>query len=322
MVWPLHINTIPVTRLFKRQRHTYPLLDESVINTLRQFAQRSVKTALDVHMAVHQRLLGEKLSPYVRQGYEFAEVRPYQPGDSARFINWQRYASTRQLYINRFVEERRPQCWLVMDRRTTMQFGTRVRLKITQAAMFAVYHLYKAHYQQIAVGGVVIENRCQWFDARSSSRDLQILQQHIIAPCTPVSPLVTEPALERVLRNLRVRCQPGCLIFLISDFHDLDDTTTASLSALTAAHAVCALHIVDRVEECMPGHGVFNLTDNHTDQTYRIDCNNTSLRKSADLTLQQALLAKQKRLKQHGVQYRCIHADENLLDTDTLLYAR
>lgn len=322
MAWPLNITALSTPR-FLRRRHIYPpLLAASELNTLRQLAQQSLSNALDVDLEVHQRLLGEKLSPFVKQGYEFAEIRPYQAGDSIRFINWRRFANTGQLYINRFVEERRPQCWLVMDRRSSMRFGTRVRLKVTQAAMLAIYHIYKAHYHQLAVGGVVLDTHSQWFDARTSSLDLQTLQQHIIAPCTPISTDAHESQLDAVLRQLRVRCQPGCLIFIISDFRDLHANSSATLAALSAQHMVSALHIVDPVEAALPEHGIFDLIDNDMAQIQRVDCNNASKRHSIDSTLQDTLLATEQLLTQHNLHYRRIYSDEDLLNSNQLSYGR
>lgn len=322
MTWPLNITALSTPR-FLRRGHRYPsLLAKAELNTLRQLAQQSLSTALDVDLEVHQRLLGERLSPFVKQGYEFAEIRPYQVGDSIRFINWRRYASTGQLYINRFVEERRPQCWLVMDRRSSMRFGTRVRLKVAQAAMLAIYHIYKAHYHQLAVGGVVLDAHSQWFDARTSSLDLQTLQQHIIAPCTPAATPAHEPQLDAVLRQLSVRCQPGCLIFIISDFRDLHANSSATLAALSAAHRVSALHIIDPVEAALPEHGIFDLIDNDIAPIQRVDCNNASTRHAIDSALQASLQATERLLTQHDLHYRRIYSDENLLDSNPVTHGR
>jgi uncharacterized protein (DUF58 family) len=258
----------------------------------------------------------------VKQGYEFAEIRPYQAGDSVRFINWRRYANTGQLYINRFQEERRPQCWLVMDRRNAMCFGTHVRLKVAQAALLAIYHLYKAHYHQMAIGGLILDRQSHWYEARSSSTAIQALQQHITAPCPPATQEVTEPQLDNVLRHLKIRCQPGCLIFIISDFHDLSAAANTTLAALSAEHTVSALHIIDRVEAALPTTGMLNLQEHSSGQIRHIDCDNEASRQQMNQRLQESLTKIKHLLTQHDMHYRCVHADSNLLTTEQLRHAR
>jgi uncharacterized protein (DUF58 family) len=304
-----------------RKRSWPPLLEQRQLDTLRNLAQQPLAGPLDVDLEIHQRLLGEKLSPYINTGYEFAEIRPYQSGDSVRFINWRRYASTGQLYINRFVEERRPQCWLVIDRRSSMRFGTHVRLKAAQAAQLAMYYLYKAGYHQLAVGGVLLDNHSHWFEARSSQLDQHHLQQHIIAPCPPIDGDRDEPTLDSVLRQLRVRCQPGCLIFLISDFVDLHAGSAATLAALSAQHAVSALHIIDPVEATLPQHGAFDLGSDQGTQVRHIDCDNTTLREKYNTQLQHALVATEHLLQQHPLHYRRYLADSDLLTPTGLSHA-
>jgi len=313
MPWSLNRATQHLPRFLQRKRVYPPLLDRNTITTLQQLAQHSLSTALDVDLDIHQRLLGEKHSPYVQQGYEFAEIRPYQTGDSVRFINWRRYANTGQLYINRFIEERRPQCWIVMDRRNTMRFGTHVRLKVTQAAMLALYYIYKSHYHQLAVGGVMLGERNRWLDARSSSLDLQTLQKHIIAPAPPLPGETAESSLDAVLRQLLVRCQPGCLIFVVSDFHDLQANSMATLSALSAQHVVSALHVVDPVETSLPRTGKFDLVSDSTTTIRRIDCNNVTVREAFNTKMQHSLASIETLLTQHALHYRRVVADENLL---------
>lgn len=48
---------------------------------------------------------------------EFQEVRPYQPGDSPRFINWRLYAKTGELYINKYAGAEERRAVVVLDTR-------------------------------------------------------------------------------------------------------------------------------------------------------------------------------------------------------------
>ena len=316
MHWRLLSDWLHSPRWLVQQSDYPPLLNEVQLQSLRQLAQRRLVSALDVNLEVHQRLLGDQLSPFVKSGYEFAEIRAYQPGDNVRFINWRRYAQSGKLYINRFHEERRPECWLILDRRHRMRFGTRIRLKVTQAAMLAIYHLYKAQAQQMAVGGVIMAAKPQWYAAKSSEHGLQPLQRHINAPCPPLTEPGDDSQLDSVLRNLQARCTPGCFIFLISDFHDLSPFTSGPLAALCAAHTVSAFHIVDQAEQSLPEHGVLNLSNPQDEHILNIDCDNRAARHSLNQTLQHSLHDIQQQLRQHQLHYRQISAQLDLLTND------
>ena len=49
------------------------------------------------------------------RGLEFDEVRPYQPGDDVRSIDWNVTARTNAPYVKVFLEEREMTVMLVVD---------------------------------------------------------------------------------------------------------------------------------------------------------------------------------------------------------------
>ncbi|MEG1479624.1 MAG: DUF58 domain-containing protein, partial [Kiritimatiellia bacterium] len=76
-----------------------------------------------------QRLLDEHLagdyhSVFKGQGMEFDEVRPYQPGDDVRMIDWNVTARTGLPYIKRFSEERELTVIFMIDVSGSQSFGT------------------------------------------------------------------------------------------------------------------------------------------------------------------------------------------------------
>lgn len=48
---------------------------------------------------------------------EFAELRPYSPGDPARFINWKAFAKTGELYVNKFQGPEPKNAVIIVDAR-------------------------------------------------------------------------------------------------------------------------------------------------------------------------------------------------------------
>ena len=58
------------------------------------------------------------------QGIAFREVRPYQPGDDVRQIDWNRTACMGEAFVKIFTEEREMTVMLVVDVSASEQFGT------------------------------------------------------------------------------------------------------------------------------------------------------------------------------------------------------
>jgi uncharacterized protein (DUF58 family) len=301
------------SRLLRRNKRYPELVSKSVQNKLRSLARSATPVSLDVNLEVHQQMLGERLSPFARSGYEFAETRLYQVGDNVRFINWRRYANTGELYINTFHEERRPQCWIVMDRRANMRFGTRIRLKVAQAAIYALYHLFKAQQHQFDIGGVVLDHEITWYDTRSASGNLQPLIKHINAPCPPLADKANDH-LNQSLRLLSTRLSPGCLIIFMSDFVDLKATDLNFLSALASKHMLAAVHVIDPIEARLPTNGQYNI--NHAiDQTIMpLNCNDTHLQAKLNQQLWDRLAQIEQILKQAHVHYKQGYGDEGFED--------
>jgi uncharacterized protein (DUF58 family) len=315
MLWQRTLTAIRQQRFLQREKHYPQLVNESLQKELRQLASRATPVALDINLEVHQKLLGERLSPFAKSGFEFAETRLYQVGDNVRFINWRRYANTGELYINTFHEERRPQCWIIMDRRASMRFGTRVRLKVTQAAVYALFHMFKAQQHQLDIGAIVLDQNLHWYDARSSFAYLQPVVQHINAPCPPIT-VQDSNQLNQALRLLNVRLTPGCLVILISDFSDLDEGDVAFLNALANKHTLAAIRIIDPIESGLPAHGKYNIEQAENLPHLTLDCNDPEQLQAYNLLLEQRGQQIEMLFKQSGGHFKKVFSDNDYHKTD------
>ncbi|MEM1598861.1 MAG: DUF58 domain-containing protein [Pyrobaculum sp.] len=71
---------------------------------------------------------------------EFQEVRPYQPGDPLRFLNWKIFAKTGDLYVNRYTGAEVKRAVVVID-------GRRLKGLVTSAAAKAAQILAEKGYE-------------------------------------------------------------------------------------------------------------------------------------------------------------------------------
>ena len=67
---------------------------------------------------------GQYHSAFKGRGMEFAEVRPYLPGDDVRTIDWNVTARTGEAHVKRFVEERELTVMLLVDASASTMFGS------------------------------------------------------------------------------------------------------------------------------------------------------------------------------------------------------
>src|SRR5256886_14111571 len=98
---------------------------------------------LSVRRRVEGLLAGAPASTSLGPGTELAQVRPYQPGDDVRFIDWSVTARTTEPHVRVHVAERALTTWLVLDTSASMQFGTADRRKadVAEGAALAIGHV-------------------------------------------------------------------------------------------------------------------------------------------------------------------------------------
>ncbi len=57
-------------------------------------------------------------------GLDLAELRPYQPGDDVRALDWNVTARMGEAYVRRYNEDRDVTAWLVLDLTASTDFGS------------------------------------------------------------------------------------------------------------------------------------------------------------------------------------------------------
>ena len=101
--------------------------------------------ALDVTVGrrIHGLVPGEFRAHDLGGGTELAQVRPYEPGDDVRRIDWNVTARTTVPHVRVHVPERALTTWLLLDVSPSMTFGTADRRKadVAEGVALAIGHL-------------------------------------------------------------------------------------------------------------------------------------------------------------------------------------
>lgn len=287
-----------------------PLVDDESLQAIYLAATANTAPTLAIQREVQQLLLGERQSTHVGSGYEFAENVPLQRGDEARFINWRVFARTGEYYRKAFYEERRPQVWLILDRSSTMCFGTRTRLKIALAAQLALFHLFVAQRQQLLSGAVLLDEQPSWVKPAQSQAAMQELIAQLRQGCVPPADQATQHGLRALLAQLDLRLRPGCIVIIYSDFHELQADDMNLLHALSEKHRVLTRHIIDRSEVDLPTSGQYHFGSSNDGLS--VDCSDTALHKQYHEHMQKHHAQIAGWLQQAGCDYQRYLADAEL----------
>lgn len=207
---------------------------------------------------------GAQLSAFKGRGMEFAEARPYEPGDDPRTVDWRVTARTGRLHTKLFSEERERPVYLWVDHRRPMFFATRGRFKSVVAGEAAALVGWAAHHHGDRVGGLVFSEH--WHHelrpARGRTGVLRLLKQLTHEPeQTPASPAEEREAMGRAVARLRRLARPGSLIFLLSDFRHMDGTSERHLGCLARHSDLVLVFVQDPFEAALPRAGCCRLTD-------------------------------------------------------------
>ncbi len=210
---------------------------------------------------VDQGVAGDYHSVFKGLGMEFAEVRPYQPGDDIRSIDWNVTARMGTPFIKKFVEERDLTIFLVVDVSGSLSFGSRAILKRELSAEIAALLAFAALRNQDRVGAALVSDRLELFlePRRRRTHVLRMVREILDRPAAGGTDL--EKGLDAVLATLKRRS----VLFVISDF--LDSPCTRSLKAAAARHDVIVVEIVDPRDQEIPAVGPVVLRDAETGET-------------------------------------------------------
>jgi uncharacterized protein (DUF58 family) len=210
---------------------------------------------------VDQGIAGDYHSVFKGLGMEFAEVRPYQPGDDVRTIDWNVTARMSAPFVKKYVEERDLTVFLVVDVSGSLSFGSRAILKRELAAEIAALLSFAALRNQDRVGAALVSDRLELFlePRRRRTHVLRMVREILDRPAQGGTDL--EKGLDAVLATLKRRS----VLFVISDF--LDSPCTRALKAAAARHDVVAVEIVDPRDQEIPSVGPVVLRDAETGET-------------------------------------------------------
>ncbi len=219
-----------------------------------RFSAQDLK--LFAHQPARSLLSGGERTRFRGRGMDFEEVRLYQPGDDIRSIDWRVTARTQVAHTKIFREERERPVFMLVDQRSPLFFGSRCCFKSVLAAHIAALLGWAALANGDRLGGLVFGDHDQRDvrPRRSKHAVLELLHQlqdynHRLT--SPIAPEGDGQAneLHKILADARRIAKPGCALFIISDFHDMDARCEQQLFDLARHTDITLIHVYDALEK-------------------------------------------------------------------------
>jgi uncharacterized protein (DUF58 family) len=227
---------------------------------------------LSVGRRVDGLLAGDYRSAFAGIGSELSQVRPYEPGDDVRRIEWNVTARTGQPHVRVELAERVLVTWLVLDASASMAFGTGERRKADVAEGVAVAVGYAATRRGNRLGTIAFGAEPVVERPRQGRRAL-LDTLNLLRELPPTGTTTLRDALELADRVTRQRA----LLVVVSDFRGPADWR-APLLRLAGRHAVLAVEVRDPREQQLVDVGELRLVDPETGRQLRVDTGDRRLR--------------------------------------------
>ncbi|MSR33443.1 MAG: DUF58 domain-containing protein [Phycisphaerales bacterium] len=192
---------------------------------------------------------------------EFAEHRPYTPGESLRHLDWKMFGRSDKLYIKRYQQETSLDVVILVDSSNSMRFSTlgtksgwggtdagrqtNQWTKFDCAAAITVALAHLCLQQRDRVGLHIFSDETKSVVRRSGNRGQWKSMVQALAT-TPVNGIANFPrAIDQLIAGLGNRC----LLFVLSDFlYPLDKIYDSMAKLKFKGHDLVLVRILDRGE--------------------------------------------------------------------------
>lgn len=248
--------------------------------------------------AVEELLAGEYLSVFKGRGIEFEDVRPYEPGDEVRSMDWKVTARTGEPHVKRYIEERDLTVYLLIDVSGSADFGSQEATKIDACVELAALAGYSAISNHDRVGLILFTDAVEHH--LPPAKGLLHLSR-LIYEARHHQPRSKGTSLAAPLDFLMHVAKKRAVVFLLSDFLDPDFLEPVQIAA--ARHDVIAISVVDRREAQLAPGGLVRLRDAESGKMAWLDTSEARIRKQFADAASAAARQRAARLDEAGVDH-------------------
>lgn len=261
---------------------------------------------------------GEYHSAFKGRGMAFSEVREYQFGDDVRDIDWNVTARFNRPFIKVYEEERELTVMLLIDVSGSLKFGTVSQTKRNMVTEIAATLAFSAIQNNDKIGVVFFSGRIEKFIPPQKGRK-HILR--IIRELLDFTPESRHTNIGQAVEYLTQAIKRRCTAFLLSDFIDSKDYTTA-LTVANRKHDIVAIQVYDRRMADLPDVGLMKVCDAETGHEQYIDTSSRKVRQAHHDWWKNRQNALQRMFTKSNVDSVSIRTDQDYVSSLMTLFAK
>jgi uncharacterized protein (DUF58 family) len=214
------------------------------------------------------------------EGLDLDRIRPYEPGDDVRRIDWNATARSLVPQVREDVPDRQLTAWILLDTSASMHFGTALHRKADVAEGAA-----------LVLGRAIVRRRDRLgtvtFGSTEAAPRMTPPSGGRLAMARLAGALAVETpdegggrtSVKSALRTIATSRTTGGLVVVISDFRGPLDWRP-ELTTVAGRHSVLAVEVYDPREELLVDVGDVTLTDPETGRVLRVDTADGRLRRA------------------------------------------
>ena len=197
-------------------------------------------------------------APHLGASTDFAEHRPYMPGDDTRRVDWRLFARTDRYYVKEFEADTNTNFFVMLDVSRSMGYGRKLEYACTLAACLS----YFSSLQRDRVGMATFANGVVEF-IPPSAKHLRLVLHALdhaqrSVPDKPGSPSRYRDVFQRLADTVRRRS----MVAIISDLYEEPDEVVSAVNCLRGrGNDIMVLHVLDPAERDFPFTEASNFVD-------------------------------------------------------------
>jgi len=262
---------------------------------------------LRAKLVVEGFITGLHRSPFHGFSVEFSQHRPYNTGDSLRFIDWKVFGRTDRFYIKQYEEETNLKSYILLDCSQSMTFTSSAVSKLQYGKYLASALMYLMLLQRDAVGLITFDTQIKkLLPPRSATSYLQVLLGELDRAVPG-----TDTNIGSVLHSMAERIKRKGLLILISDLFDEPEKVISGLRHFRHnKHEVLVFQLLDPKERSFNFEGDVQFEDLETGE--KINTQPWYIKQDYQRKIEEYIGYIKSQCRDHQIDYQLINTDTSL----------
>ena len=236
------------------------LLDPNVLARIGNLEMRAKGVVEGFIQGLHR-------APNLGASTDFAEHRPYMPGDDTRRVDWRLFARSDRFYVKEFEADTNTNFVVLLDVSRSMAFGSKMQYACTLAACLA----YFSSLQRDRVGLATFANKIVDYVPPSAKHLRLVLHALDNAERSVPTETAVSTRYRQLFQRMSDTVRRRSMIAIISDLYEEPEDVVSAVNTLRGrGNDIMVLHVLDPRERQFPFEQAGNFVDLESGETMPI----------------------------------------------------